>query len=148
LSGARCNSGDTVRIALLREALFYRPRPVDELLGLLQVSRATFARTIQNLADEVVQFRQPGVRIPGYATVRKGPVSFLQGGGTWMDLGGPDSRFHKGLPHAMAFAAPTGYLGARIARAFAMQLGVPSSLRDWSDEHRKTWRCARSGMQA
>jgi len=71
-----------------------------------------------------------------------GSVSFLQGGGTWVDLGGPDSRFHEGLPPAMAFAAPSGYLGARIARVVATQIGVPSSLRDWSDDHRVKFLCS------
>lgn len=71
-----------------------------------------------------------------------GTVSFLQGGGTWIDLGGPDSQLHEGLPPAMAFAAPSGYVGARIARGVAAQIGVPSSLCDWSDDHRVQFLCA------
>jgi hypothetical protein len=70
-----------------------------------------------------------------------GAVSFLRGG-TWVDLGGPDSRFHEGLPPAMAFAAPSGYLGARIAKVVAAEIGVPSSLRDWSDDHRVKFLCS------
>ncbi|RZL95800.1 MAG: transcriptional regulator [Variovorax sp.] len=69
-------------------------------------------------------------------------MSFLRGGGTWVDLGGPDSRFHEGLPPAMAFAAPSGYLGVRIAKVVATEIGVPSSLRDWSDGHRVKFLCA------
>lgn len=149
--------GDSARIGLIRKALSLGPRPVDELLGLLQISQATFSRTIQSMAPEVLQFRVSGQRTPRYALVRTGPVAspqplfrvgedgkvgelgsviFLQGGGTWVDLGGPDNQLHEGLPPAMTFAAPSGYVGARIARAVAMQLAVPSSLRDWSVEHR------------
>ncbi|MEO5738547.1 MAG: HipA domain-containing protein, partial [Variovorax sp.] len=71
-----------------------------------------------------------------------GAVSFLRGGGTWVDLGGRGSRFHEGLPPAMSFAAPSGYLGARIAKVVAAEIGVPSSLRDWSDDHRVKFLCS------
>lgn len=149
-------------MALVRQALAQGPRPVAELLAGLQVSQATFSRTIQEFGREVIRFREPGVRTPRYALVRNEPVpspqpvfrvgedgrvaevgavSFLRGG-TWVDLGGPDSRFHEGLPPAMAFAAPSGYLGARIAKAVATEVGVPSSLRDWSDDHRVKFLCS------
>jgi hypothetical protein len=42
----------------------------------------------------------------------------------------------------MAFAAPSGYLGARIAKAVATEIGVPASLRDWSDDHRVKFLCS------
>jgi len=71
-----------------------------------------------------------------------GAVSLPQGGGTWVDMGGPESHFHEGLPPEMAFAAPSGYLGARIARLVAAETGVPSSLRDWSDDHRVRYLCS------
>jgi hypothetical protein len=114
------------------------------------------------MGSEVISFRQPGIRTPRYALLRAEPVpspqpifqvdengrvteigavSFLQGGGTWVDLGGPRSRLHAGLPPAMAFAAPSGYLGARIAGAVSSAIGVPSSLRDWSDDHRVKFLC-------
>ena len=153
---------DSDRKTLVRHALSQGPRPVDELLALLQVSQATFSRTIQEFGGEVIRFREPGVRTPRYALVRTEPVptpqpifrvsedgrvaeigavKFLRGG-TWIDLGGPDSRLHEGLPPAMAFAAPSGYLGARIAKVVAREIGVPSSLRDWSDEHRVKFLCS------
>jgi hypothetical protein len=153
---------EPARAALVRQALAQGPRPVDELLARLQVSQATFSRTIREFGREVLQFREPGVRTPRYALVRNEPVaspqpvfrvgedgrvtevgavSFLRGG-TWVDLGGPDSRLHEGLPPAMAFAAPSGYLGARIAKVVAIEIGVPSSLRDWSDDHRVKFLCS------
>lgn len=42
----------------------------------------------------------------------------------------------------MAFAAPSGYLGARIAKVMAAEIGVPASLRDWSDDHRVKFLCS------
>lgn len=150
------------RAALVRQALSQGPRAVDELLLQLKVSQATFSRTIQELGREVVRLRVPGVRTPRYALVRNEPVpspqpvfrvgedgrvkevgavTFLRGG-TWVDMGGPDSRLHEGLPPAMAFAAPSGYLGARIAKVVATDIGVPSSLRDWSDDHRVKFLCS------
>lgn len=162
-AGSRTRLADEPeRAALVRQALVQGPQPVDELLARLQVSQATFSRTIQDFGREVVRFRVPGVRTPRYALIRNEPVSspqpvfrvgedgrvtevgtvsFLRGG-TWMDMGGPDSRFHEGLPPAMAFAAPSGYLGARIAKVVATEIGVPSSLRDWSDDHRVKFLCS------
>lgn len=155
-------SPDSDRALLVRQALAQGPQPTDALLARLQVSQATFSRTIQGLGREVIRFREPGIRTPRYALVRGEPVlspqpvfrvdedgrvselgkvSFLGGGGTWVDLGGPGSRLHDGLPPAMAFAAPSGYLGARIAKGVSAQIGVPSSLRDWSDDHRVKFLC-------
>lgn len=155
--------GEPDRVTLLRHALAQGPLPVDDLLARLQVSQATFSRTIQIFGGEAIRFREPGVRTPRYALVRSEPVpspqpifrvgedgrvtevgavSFIRGGGTWVDLGGPASRFHEGLPPAMAFAAPSGYLGARIAKVVATEIGVPSSLRDWSGDHRVKFLCS------
>ncbi|WP_143045002.1 HipA domain-containing protein [Variovorax sp. YR216] len=128
----------------------------------LKISQPTFSRTIQRIGSEAIVFRQPGIRTPRYALLRDEPVpspqpifrvdedgrvaeigkvNFLQGGGTWVDLAGPDSQFYEGLPPAMAFAAPSGYLGARIAKVVASAIGVPASLRDWSDDHRAKFLC-------
>ena len=160
MNGARESEAD--RIAAVRAALINGPRPVDELLAQLGTSQATFSRTIQKTKADVIRFREPGVRTPRYALLRGDPVpspqpifrvdaegkiaevgsvSFLRGGGTWVDLGGTDSRLHKGLPLAMAFAAPSGYLGVRIAKIVASSIEVPASLRDWSDDHRITYLC-------
>lgn len=151
------------RTAIVRQALSQGPRPTNDLLALLGTSQPTLSRTIQELGREVIRFREPGVRTPRYALVRSDPVpspqpafrvdeegrvtelgkvNFLCGGGAWVDLDGPDSRLHEGLPPAMAFAAPSGYLGARIAKVVAAELGVPASLRDWSDDHRVKFLCS------
>jgi len=153
---------ENARVSALRVALSQGPRPIDALLAQLGISQPTFSRTIQAAKAEVISFREPGIRTPRYALVRDEPVpspqplfrvdtegkvieigklSFLRGGGTWVDLGGPASTLHEGLPPAMAFAAPSGYLGARIARSVAASIGVPSSLRDWSDDHRIKYLC-------
>lgn len=153
---------DGDRVSLVRRELAQGPQPTDALLTRLQVSQATFSRTIQSMGREAIRFREPGIRTPRYALVRGEPVpspqpvfqvnedgrvtelgkvSFLVGGGSWVDLGGPGSRLHDGLPPAMAFAAPSGYLGARIAKVVSAQIGVPSSLRDWSDDHRVKFLC-------
>lgn len=129
---------------------------------MLSVSQPTFSRTIQKLGPEVLGFREPGVRTPRYALVRAEPVpspqpmfrihgdgrvaevgniTLLRGGGTWVNVPAGTSSLHAGLPPAMAFAAPSGYLGARLARSVASEIGVPSSLRDWSDDHRLKFLC-------
>lgn len=160
MSAARDTEAD--RIAAVRWALAHGPRPIDGLLAQLGISQPTFSRTIHGAKSEVISFREPGVRTPRYALVRNEPVpspqaifrvdeqgkvaevgavSFLRGGGTWVDLRGSDSRLNEGLPPAMAFAAPSGYLGARIAKNVASSIGVPASLRDWSDDHRMKYLC-------
>jgi hypothetical protein len=93
--------------------------------------------------SEPVPSPQPMFRVGEDGRVSEiGSVTFLRGGGTWVDLGGANSRFHEGLPPEMAFAAPSGYVGARIAKAVAGEIGVPSSLRDWSDDHRVRFLCS------
>lgn len=147
----------------LRRALSQGPRPVDELLFQLGISQATFSRTIHQMDGEAIAIREPGIRTPRYALLRAEPVaspqpmfridaegrveevgklSLLQGGGTWVDLGGKNRQLHQGLPPAMAFAAPSGYLGARLAKLAAASIGVPPSLRDWSDDHRVKFLCS------
>jgi hypothetical protein len=158
---------ESVRASLLRRAISNGPRPVDELISQLHTSQATLSRTIQKLGTEVISFREPGIRTPRYALLRNEPVPspqpvfridengrvseigkvyFVQGGGTWVDFGKARdrsrfNRFHEGLPPAMAFAAPSGYLGVRIAKAVSAALGIPSSHRDWSDDHRIKFLC-------
>lgn len=135
---------DEDRASLVRRELAQGPQPTNALLTRLQVSQATLSRTIQRLGREIVRFREPGIRTPREALVRSEPVpspqpvfqvnedgrvtelgkvSFLVGGGSWVDLGGPGSRLHEGPPPAMAFAAPSGYLGARIAKVVSAQWG-------------------------
>ncbi|WP_286535778.1 HipA domain-containing protein [Variovorax sp. J31P179] len=161
-SSASKVQGEAERVALLRSALSQGPRSSVELLAMLQASQPTFSRTIQKLGPEVIRFREPGVRTPRYGLLRAEPVaspqpmfrvdaegrvaeigsvSFLRGGGTWVDAPGGTSSFHEGLAPAMAFAAPSGYPGARLAKAVAAALGVPPSLRDWSDDHRASFLC-------
>jgi hypothetical protein len=55
------------RFALLRQALAPGPLPTDVLLDSLQISQATFSRTIQSLGAEVLRFREPEIRTLRYA---------------------------------------------------------------------------------
>lgn len=152
------------RVPRLLRALQRGPRGTDELLEDMGVSQPTLSRTIQAAGPEVVSFRLPGVRTPRYARLRQlgadvdarqpmyrisaeglvseiGAVSFLAGGGTLVDSELLGRRFHEGLPPEMAFAAPSGFLGRQAAQRFAETLGVPATLRDWSDDHRLRFLC-------
>ncbi len=63
-------------------------------------------------------------------------LEFLSGGGT-LERTGTRTTLYEGLPPYVAFAAPSGFLGRQIAQQAARtQQLFPSSLRDWSDEHR------------
>ncbi|TAL65828.1 MAG: hypothetical protein EPN79_11800 [Burkholderiaceae bacterium] len=153
---------ETERATAIREALWRGPRSSGELLRLLDSSQPTLSRTIQKIPN-IIRFREPGVRTPRYALLRQevvfspqpiyrvgedghvaqvGAASFLRGGGTWVESGHTGNRLYEGLPPAMAFAAPSGYLGAKLARIVANEIDVPASLRDWSDDHRIKFLCA------
>ena len=70
-----------------------------------------------------------------------GTVSFVGNEGTWVDFRGEDRRVCDGLPPEMAFAAPSGYVGARIAQTMSSTLGVPAALNYWSDDDRVRFLC-------
>jgi hypothetical protein len=77
----------------------------------------------------------------GGATVmsRKGLGSAMQG-----KLGGTQQELFVGLPPAMTFAAPSGFLGRALAAESSRALAVPESLSVWSDDHRVIHLCAAS----
>ena len=104
-------------------------------------------------------FRVPGVRTPHYALLRTLPlglnsrqriyrfltagniapfaeVEFLVGGGTLERTDAGVTRVYEGLPPYMSFAAPSGFLGRQLAQAAAREHAFPTSLNDWSDDHR------------
>lgn len=132
-----------------------------ELLQALGVSQPTLSRTIQE-THAAVLFRVAGVRTPYYGLRRElpsqvashqtvyqidpngtcvpwGSVDLLTGGATFLMEGAAGSRprgqLYEGLPPAMHFAAPSGFLGRQVARGVAAALRLPESLRDWSDDH-------------
>lgn len=152
----RTDDSDSRRVRLSR-ALSRGAQPAEALMQALGVSQPTLSRTIQEQLPEVVQFRVKGVRTPQYALPRSpggdvpgrqdtyrvgadgaisraGSVTLLVGGQTLAE-GGAGLSLHDGLPPAMGFAAPSGFLGRQIARQ-RRRPGVPESLNDWSDDHR------------
>jgi hypothetical protein len=62
-------------------------------------------------------------------------VEFLAGGST-VERTGAVTRLYDGLPPYMLFAAPSGFLGRQLAHEAARNQPFPTSLRDWSDDHR------------
>ena len=110
----------------------------SELLTALGTSQPTLSRTIHQIPDSF-QFRVSGVRTPRYGIVRRlpgnlggqqkvfridahgsiaevGTVCLLAGGETFLQIG-TTGRLYAGLPPAMAFAAPSGFLGRQAAHA-------------------------------
>src|SRR5690606_18026653 len=63
-------------------------------------------------------------------------VEFLVGGGTLERCDAGVTRIYDGLPPYMSFAAPSGFLGRQLAQAAALEHAFPTSLKDWSDDHR------------
>lgn len=145
------------RALRLTRALSQGAQPAEALMRVIGVSQPTLSRTIQEHLPEVLQFRIKGVRTPQYALPRSpggdvpaqqniyqvdaggaitlaGTVTLLVGGQTLIDR--PHGMvLHDGLPPAMSFAAPSGFLGRQVARQ-RRRPGMPESLNDWSDDHR------------
>lgn len=134
------------------------PLSAAQLMASLGVSQPTLSRTIRALPQTVTSFRITGDRTPRYAALRQlsmglnprqriyrylnqghvrpfAEVEFLAGGATLEKAGGR-STLYEGLPPYMAFAAPSGFLGRRLAQEAARAQLFPASLKDWSDEHR------------
>lgn len=103
-------------------------------------------------------FRVTGERTPRYALLRQLPlglsarqriyrtisagkilpfadVEFLSGGAT-LEKTAKTTRLYQGLPPYMAFAAPSGFLGRRLAQEASRAQPFPSNLKDWNDDHR------------
>ncbi|MFG5411414.1 hypothetical protein ABXN37_28945, partial [Piscinibacter sakaiensis] len=64
-----------------------------------------------------------------------GDLEFLAGG-TTVERIGPLTRLYEGLPPYMLFAAPSGFLGRRLAAEAAHGQAFPLRLEDWQDDHR------------
>ena len=134
------------------------PQSAAQLTAALGISQPTLSRAIQTLTRSVTTFKVTGDRTPRYALLRQLPwglnarqriyrvlysgsiepyaeVEFLSGGATVERIGAV-TRWYEGLPPYMAFAAPSGFLGRRLAHEAATAQQFPSSLKDWSDDHR------------
>ena len=134
------------------------PQSAAQLTAALGISQPTLSRAIHTLTRSVTTFKVTGDRTPRYALLRQLPlglnsrqriyrvlhsgsiepfaeVEFLSGGAT-VERIGTVTRMYEGLPPYMAFAAPSGFLGRQLAHEAAIGQQFPSSLKDWSDEHR------------
>jgi hypothetical protein len=130
------------------------PVPATELLRALGVSPPTLSRIVRSAGETVVRLGRAratkysrtrvvegiGRSAPIFrvgmdgAPAKTGHVTFLWGGGSWVEEDGAGTRF-LGLPPVLADMAPQGYLG----RGFAAQLpelGLPPHVNRWTDDHR------------
>lgn len=143
-----------------------RNRLVDALIGAgvtaaaelrrrLGVSPATLSRLVGEAGDTVLRMGRgrsvsyagvrtlPGLppRIPVYRVDADGDVTpvaeivALDGGATWVAALDGAGHTHVGLPPVVHDMAPSGYLGRRFSETHA-DLGLPSRVQDWSDDHR------------
>jgi hypothetical protein len=151
-------SASIERIAQFRKLLRAGPMSSEALQKALDISQPTLSRTIHNNAQEVIAFRVSGVRTPQYGLLRhlpkvpsaqnlyritelgdveeSGTFMLLSGGGTYVNTKHGGGRLYVGLPPAMTFAAPAGFMGQAIAAEVSKRLDVPPSLGNWSDDHR------------
>ncbi|HUG23979.1 HipA domain-containing protein [Piscinibacter sp.] len=142
----------------IERALAGGPRTAAQLTAALGISQPTLSRAIRALSQSVTSFRVTGQRTPLYSLLRQLPmglnprqriyrylskghirpfadVEFLVGGGT-LERAGNATTLYEGLPPYMAFAAPSGFLGRKLAQEAARSQLFPASLKDWRDEHR------------
>lgn len=132
-----------------------------DLMARLGISQPSLSRTLRGLGSEVTSFRVTGHRTPRYALLRRLPlglnprqriyrrlssgsiapfaeIEFLAGGAT-LERGQGQTVLYAGLPPYMAFAAPSGFLGRRLAHEMSQDARVaqafPGSLKDWGDDH-------------
>lgn len=157
MSTARISSGTNLPQEIER-LLRDGPQSAAQLTAALGISQPTLSRAIHKLTRSVTSLKVTGDRTPRYALLRQLPlglnsrqriyrvlrsgtiepfaeVEFLSGGAT-VERIGTVTRMYDGLPPYMAFAAPSGFLGRQLAHEAAMGQQFPSSLKDWSDEHR------------
>jgi hypothetical protein len=125
-----------------------------DLARLLDVSRATLSRTINQAGSRVCRMgrtrgtiyglprrirglprRIPIMRIaPDGAITRVGELNPLEDGGHWLEAATGGGVLYAGIPPFVADMQPQGYLGARFARSHR-DLELPHRLRDWHDDH-------------
>ncbi|MBK1614058.1 hypothetical protein CKO44_11330 [Rubrivivax gelatinosus] len=142
----------------IERVLLSGPQTAAQLMAALGMSQPTLSRTIHALSATVTRFRVTGRRTPLYGLLRPLPmglaprqrihrylgqghvrpfaeVEFLAGGAT-LERAGRLTTLYEGLPPYMMFAAPSGFLGRQLAQEASRSQAFPSSLKDWSDEHR------------
>lgn len=155
---------------LVSDVLRKGPESGASVCKLTGISQASFSRTIHEMQRTLggivlVLPRVGGARAPQYALARKIPrceavipvhmvdetgrvteVGFVamlipRGSATLRDGTG---RVYDGLPPEVNHAAPAGFIGRNLAKACHQDLGLPPSLKDWSDDHRIVFLCNRS----
>ena len=67
---------------------------------------------------------------------RIGIVNLLLGGQTVVEFERRGAKVFAGLPPAMTFSSPSGFLGRHVAQQFSKELGLPPKLNVWTDDHR------------
>ncbi len=144
------------RIARLRRALESGSKSAEALMQGLGVSQPTLSRIIHEIG--ALLFRIKGQRTPVYGLLRSiprvpsrqpvyrvteeggvertGTVNLLSGGQTVVESERGGARIFEGLPPAMIFSCPSGFLGRHVVQQGAKQLGLPPKLNVWTDDHR------------
>ncbi|MBC7484162.1 MAG: HipA domain-containing protein [Rhizobacter sp.] len=67
---------------------------------------------------------------------RVATVNLLAGGQTVLEPESDGAQLFDGLPPAMIFSSPSGFLGRHVAQQVSKQHGLPAKLNLWSDDHR------------
>lgn len=147
-----------LRIEEISRFLRQETRTGEEIATALNISQPTLSRTIRSASELFTNFRISGERTPRYGLLRQLPgglnprqtvyrvladggiepfarIEFFSGGAT-LEAGALANILYDGLPPYMAFASPSGFLGRQVARAAALEMQFPETLRDWHDEHR------------
>lgn len=128
----------------------------EALIQQLGVSQPTLSRTIHEVG--ALRFRIKGQRTPLYGLLRSiprvqsrqpmyrvteegivervGTVNLLAGGQTLVEPEGGGAQLFEGLPPAMVFSSPSGFLGRHVAQQVSKSHGLPAKLNLWSDDHR------------
>ena len=157
---ARSQAANTIE-GQLRHSLSEGTRSAEALQQVLGVSQPTLSRTIQEASRFVLKIRLAGQRTPVYGLVRAlaragsqqplyavdesgavhavGTVALLAGGQSLVVSNTQRRQLFDGLPPAMTFAGPSGFLGRQVAIQAARRIGVPASLADWSDDDKATY---------
>jgi hypothetical protein len=126
-----------------------------DLARLLGVSSATVSRAVRAAGPRVCRMgRRRGamyalrrsipdlpIQVPVMRVARDGTVehygdlSPLEHGAHWFERAGGRGFFSEGTPPFVADMQPQGFLGAGFAR-WHSDLGLPTRLQDWNDDHR------------
>lgn len=162
----RVLSSNEDRNQRILEALSRGPASAAEIFESLKISQASFSRSIQQLSNRIlILLKIGGARAPQYALPRQLsrceeliPVSRVDASGQVVSAGvlamlvprgaatirDGVARLYDGLPPEVNHAAPSGFMGRHLAKASQAELGLPQSLKDWSDDNRVVYLCNRS----